>query len=162
MSRTLLLQNRQKLRRVNLRLLRTIADRALEWSSTSGSVDLGIYLVAEPEITRLNETFLKHAGSTDVISFNYSERESELIGEIFICVCEAIRQSKMFRTSWQSELVRYVVHGILHLKGFDDLRAAERRKMKDEENRLMRKLISEFDLAKLALSAPARRTKMRA
>jgi len=159
-SRTILLRNRQKVRGVNLHLLRAVVDRVLEWSSACDSVDLGIYLVGEAEITRLNEAFLRHAGPTDVISFDYSEKNSELIGEILVCVHEALRQSKTFRTSWQSELVRYVVHGILHLKGFDDLRAVARRKMKAEENRLIRRLAAEFDLSKLALSGRSRRTKL--
>jgi probable rRNA maturation factor len=63
-------------------------------------------------------------------------------GELFICVDEAIRQAKRFRTTWQSELMRYIVHGVLHLLGHDDHRAADRLKMKREENRLVRKLAS--------------------
>jgi probable rRNA maturation factor len=47
-------------------------------------------------------------------------------------------QARQFRTSWQSELVRYIIHGVLHLRGFDDIRPADRRKMKREENRLLR------------------------
>ena len=42
-----------------------------------------------------------------------------LHGEIFICVDEAIPQAKEFRTSWQSEIVRYIVHGVLHLLGHE-------------------------------------------
>ena len=59
-------------------------------------------------------------------------------------------QAKQFRTSWQSEVVRYAVHGVLHLLGHDDLRLAARRKMKREENRLVRRLAKEFPLARIA------------
>ena len=45
-----------------------------------------------------------------------------LHGEIFICVDEAIRQARRFGTIWQSEIVRYLIHGVLHLLGFDDSR----------------------------------------
>src|SRR5208283_2397274 len=131
----------------------------------------GINLVAVPEMARLNETFLRHEGSTDVITFDYTKNVGPasslshsktnkygdrrdacptLHGEIFICVDEAILQAKKFRTSWQSEVVRYLVHGVLHLLGYDDSRSAARRRMKREENRLWRGLSRRFSLAQLA------------
>jgi rRNA maturation RNase YbeY len=61
-------------------------------------------------------------------------RELKMHGELFICVDEAVLQAKKFKTSWQSEIVRYLVHGVLHLLGHDDFKPA-RRKMKREENR---------------------------
>ncbi len=104
------------------------------------SVELGISLVRAREMTLLNETFLKHEGSTDIITFDYQEPgtgsrkpELKLHGELFICVDEAILQAKRFRSTWQAEIVRYVVHGILHLLGHDDLKPALRRRMKREE-----------------------------
>jgi len=161
------LGNRQKVCCVNLRFLRKIIDSTLGDLISASDVDLGIYLVAASEITRLNETFLKHAGSTDVISFNYSEsphrasRSPALLhGEIFICVDEAVRQSKKFRTSWQNELTRYIVHGILHLLGYDDSNASQRRQMKREEDRVLRQLSRQFDLSKLALSRRKQGPKM--
>jgi len=106
--------------------------------------DLGIYLVGETEIRRLNERFLQHKGSTDVITFDYTDpaQPEFLRGEIFICADEAVAQSRRFRTTWQAELVRYLVHGVLHLSGYDDRRNTERRKMKREEDRLLQELSS--------------------
>ena len=49
--------------------------------------------------------------------------EPKIHGEMFICVDEAIVQAKKFKTNWQSEVVRYIIHGILHLLGHDDLNA---------------------------------------
>ena len=63
---------------------------------------------------------------------------------------EAIAQARRFRSTWQSELVRYLIHGILHLRGFDDLRHSDRRKMKREESRLLRLLARQFNFGKLA------------
>jgi probable rRNA maturation factor len=73
----------------------------------------------------------------------------EIHGELFICVDDAILQAKAFKTSWQSEVVRYIVHGVLHLLGHDDLKPALRRKMKREENRLVRLLAKRFLFAQL-------------
>ena len=72
-----------------------------------------------------------------------------LHGELFICVDVALAQAKEFKSSWQAEVVRYVVHGVLHLLGHDDLKPHLRRKMKREENRLVRRLSRRFSLAQL-------------
>jgi probable rRNA maturation factor len=138
---------------VDLKLLRHIVKALLNRLERDAFFDLGVYLVAAAEMTRLNEGFLKHKGETDVITFDYSEkgRLAPLHGEIFVCTDEALRQAYRFRTTWQSELVRYILHGVLHLQGFDDSRASARRAMKRQENHLLRRLSAEFDLSKLAL-----------
>jgi probable rRNA maturation factor len=69
-------------------------------------------------------------------------------------VDDAIAQAREFGSSWQSEVVRYVVHGILHLLGYDDLQPELRRKMKRAEHRLVRRLENRFALAQL--SPPAK------
>ena len=53
-----------------------------------------------------------------------------MAGEIFVCVPEALAQASRFGAAWQEELVRYIVHGVLHLRGYDDLQPVARRKMK--------------------------------
>jgi probable rRNA maturation factor len=159
----------QQTRKINLRLLKKIT-AALLAELEIKQAEIGICLVAAPEMTRLNETFLKHKGSTDVIAFDYgfgvppsggkfskkSDRTNRLKpelrtlhGEIYICVDEAVLQARKFGTSWQSEIVRYLVHGVLHLLGFDDSSAVARRKMKSEENRWLREITRRFPLSKL-------------
>jgi probable rRNA maturation factor len=65
-------------------------------------------------------------------------------------VDDAIAQAKQFGTSWQSEIVRYLVHGVLHLLGHDDSRPVAHRRMKREENRLLHELSGKFSLAQIA------------
>jgi probable rRNA maturation factor len=91
-----------------------------------------------------------HEGPTDVITFDYGENGTRnthhaLHGEIFICVDVALTQARKFRTTWQSEVVRYIVHALLHLCGYDDLKPAGQRVMKRCENQLVRKLTTRFD-----------------
>lgn len=157
MSLRLTIRNRQRTRAVDVALLRTVANALLAELIQVQAAELGILLVTAPEMTRVNETYLQHAGATDVITFDYSELGTpntvlsrRLHGEIFICVDEAIRQARSFHTTWQTELVRYITHGVLHLLGHDDHLAADRRKMKREENRLVRKLGERFALSRLA------------
>jgi len=147
--------SRQRARKINRRLLKQITT-ALLADLKIAQADLGLHLVAAPEMTRLNESFLRHAGPTDVITFDYStpgsrtlDPDPRLHGEILICVDEAVLQARKFGTSWQSEVVRYIVHGVLHLLGFDDAIRGARRKMKREENRRLRELSRLFPLSKL-------------
>ncbi len=153
-QRSLTLRNRQRRRRVNAPLLRRIVEALLEEVWPDGDLDLGVYLVAGAEITRLNETYLRHRGSTDVITFDYAERHkgypASLQGEIFVCVEEAVAQAARFRANWQSELVRYVVHGVLHLLDYDDLRSGPRRRMKAAEDALVDRLAARFNFRRLS------------
>jgi probable rRNA maturation factor len=153
---TIILLNRQRTRKINSRLLKQVTAELLEELKIE-QAELGINLVSASEMTLVNETFLKHKGSTDVITFDYQKSEVrsqkselKLHGELFICVAEAISQSKKLKTDWRSEVVRYIIHGVLHLIGFNDSRAKAKQKMKREENRLLRELSKEFSLAQIA------------
>jgi probable rRNA maturation factor len=163
---TIIIVNRQRARKINSRWLKKITE-ALLADLKIREAELGINLVAAREMTLINETFLQHEGSTDVITFDHSDsvgddvrslkkKKSEpphlgphncLYGEIFICVDEAVLQAGKFKTTWPSEIVRYLVHGVLHLLGHDDGHAAARRRMKREENRLLHELSKKFSLA---------------
>jgi probable rRNA maturation factor len=153
---------------VNAPLLRQIVQALLHETWPEGSLDLAIYLVSAPEITRLNETFLKHKGPTDVITFDYAETvgrasrlsnsearlpprgdkqdtcPTSLHGEIFVCLDEVVSQARRFHATWQSELVRYAVHGVLHLLGYNDQDRRARRRMKAAEDALVRRLARQF------------------
>jgi probable rRNA maturation factor len=139
------ISNRQRARKIDLRWLKKVTSATLLELKIENA-ELGIVLVGPKEMASLNEEFLGHEGATDVITFDYSSQQSavrgpRMHGEIFVCVAEAERQAKLFRTDWLSEVVRYVVHGILHLTGHDDLQPMARKKMKREENRLVRKIV---------------------
>jgi len=149
---SLSIRNRQKVCDLDSRLLRRIIQHALDSIESIDSHELCFHLVDAPEMARVNHQYLNHEGSTDVITFDHQEEadSDHLYGEIFICLADAVKQARQFRTSWQSELTRYAVHGILHLCGYDDLNDADRKEMKQVENRFLRKLSAEFNLSGLA------------
>ena len=148
-------RNRQRRCPVNVTELRRIGRFIYRDLIGAEHVDLGIYLVAAPEMTRLNGIYLRHDGSTDVITFDYSEpaanasKNACLHGEIFICMDEAVVQARQFRTSWEKELTRYFIHGLLHLCGYDDRRSSARGRMKREEDRLLQAVADKFALGRL-------------
>jgi len=158
----LLVCNRQSARRINLPLVRRLLRRLVEQGlaprgqrgaeETSGpGGQLAVHFIHAVEMARLNEQFLGHAGSTDVLTFNYQQGPAQdaWCGEIFVSVDDAVASAPRFRASWQLELARYLVHGVLHLRGYDDGRAAARREMKREENRVLKALSRGFDWSKL-------------
>lgn len=184
----LILRNRQQTQKIDLHFLRKIIRALLQELLQQNDYELGLHLIDAEEMASVNETFLQHGGSTDVITFNYAEERAamrpagsgkrgsprapasgthgstlaamselpQLHGELFISVDDAIAQAKEFRTTWPSELVRYLVHGILHLQGYDDVNSTVRKKMKREENRLLKELSRRFPLEKLGGSNVAR------
>jgi rRNA maturation RNase YbeY len=144
--------DRQKVRDFDRRLFRRIARALLEELLGRTQYELGVHLVGAREMATINETFLGHQGSTDVITFNHGDGDgAELLhGEIFICVDEALIQARRFRVSWQTEAARYLVHGLLHLEGLDDAQPRLRRAMKRRENNLLKELSRRFDLGRLS------------
>jgi probable rRNA maturation factor len=162
----LYVKNLQRSRPINPQHLCRIIRSLLRENLDRENYILAVYLVGDRRITELNETHLHHAGPTDVIAFDYTNnnpsspsppleeragerRPSLLIGDIFICVEEAIRQAAKYRTSWQSEVIRYIVHGLLHLCGHDDQTTPARKKMKLEESRILRALSIRFSFTRL-------------
>jgi probable rRNA maturation factor len=82
-------------------------------------------------MSELHLRFLKIAGPTDVITFQH--------GEIFVSVETARRAAREHRTSTPEEIQLYIVHGLLHLSGFDDKTKAEAREMQNVQRRIARR-----------------------
>lgn len=98
---------------------------------------LFINFIDSEKIKRINKEFLQHDYSTDVITFNYSENDDAVDGEIFISIDDAAEFAKKYKATLNLELNRLVIHGILHLRGFDDINKNDRLKMKKMENNLL-------------------------
>ena len=113
---------------------------------------LNINFVNAEYLLNLNKDYLNHDFNTDIITFNYTGSNNFLDGELFISVDEAIKNSMKFKVTIDSELIRLVIHGILHLLGYDDETKPEKKKMKVKENLLTelfdkeyKNLIIEYD-----------------
>jgi probable rRNA maturation factor len=100
-------------------------------------ISLDINFISGKAIQKVNKDFLKHDYSTDVITFNYSGNYKDLDGEILISVDDAETNSKKFGVSFDEEILRLVIHGILHLLGYNDINSNEKLEMKHLENKLL-------------------------
>jgi probable rRNA maturation factor len=101
--------------------------------------EISVAVVSDDEIHRVNREHLAHDFPTDVISFLYESDESprRIEGEIVVSADTAAREAPRHGWEARSELLLYVVHGLLHLSGFDDLSPAVKRVMRREERRMM-------------------------
>ena len=89
-----------------------------------------IWLISDRRMALLHRKFLGQSGPTDVMTFQH--------GEIFISVETARRHARAFGNSLMRELKLYIVHGLLHLHGFDDQAPSEAHKMKAAQERIFR------------------------
>ena len=130
--------NRQRQVRVDLPLLREFADRALsetlklprrKLGSLAELPEISVVMISDRRIGALHREFMNDPTPTDVITFQH--------GEIFISTDTAKRQARQFGTSFEHELRLYLVHGLLHLAGFDDQTLAGRREMKRVQERVV-------------------------
>ncbi len=99
-----------------------------------GQVDLA--LVASSEISGVNRRFLGHEGATDVISFDLSDKDVPgLCAQLVVCGDLAARQAKAHGLKPSHELMLYVIHGLLHLMGYEDtsIRGGARMHAREEE-----------------------------
>ena len=82
----------------------------------------------------LNKKFLDHNTLTDIITFDQSEDEDCLLADIYISTERIKENSKIFNTSFQNEVHRVMIHGLLHLIGFKDSTEDEKAIMRRKEN----------------------------
>jgi rRNA maturation RNase YbeY len=98
-----------------------------------------INFVTSDQIIQINKKFLNHSYSTDIITFDYSSKKDIIESEIYISADDADYNSKKYGVTFVEEILRLVIHGILHLLGYDDQTLVKRRKMKEIENILFQK-----------------------
>ena len=96
-----------------------------------------INFVSSKEMMIINRKYLNHNYSTDIITFDYSQSKKNIEGEIFISFEDAASNAKKYGVKLKEEILRLVIHGFLHLLGFDDQSFKEKAVMKRLENQLV-------------------------
>lgn len=94
--------------------------------------EISVLIVSDRRMATLHRRFMNVPGSTDVITFQH--------GEIFISAEMAVRNARRFATALIHELRLYIVHGLLHLSGFDDQTEAAARKMRAMQEKILAKV----------------------
>ncbi|HUQ19506.1 MAG TPA: rRNA maturation RNase YbeY [Gemmatimonadaceae bacterium] len=120
-----------KRKEISERTVRDLVARTLKAERVRDGL-ISVAFVGEPTISKMNREFLSHAGSTDVISFGFrrTDNKSPVIGDIYICPQVARRNAREAGVAIKEELARLVVHGTLHVLGYDHPDADDRAKSK--------------------------------
>lgn len=106
--------------------------------------ELSITFLTDPALARLHADYLDDPSTTDVITFEGDESMGHA-GDVCVSVDTALAYSKKHDIPFAEELLRYVIHGWLHLAGYDDLEPRKKRRMRAAEERAL-KLLRAADL----------------
>lgn len=116
------------------RLSTFLQETIRHWLPAVKKVDLTYIFCNDEYLLKINKEFLNHDTLTDIITFDMSEAENHLQGEIYISVERVAENASKFGVSYQQELHRVIFHGALHLCGFKDKKAADKEKMRQQED----------------------------
>ncbi len=110
-----------------------------------GKVQTSILLCSDAYIKKLNRKYRGVDASTDVLAFSmhedrFSKVHPEILGDVVISLETASRQAKRFRHSLDEEIVLLVIHGILHLVGYDHLKKKDKELMRKKEKQILKSL----------------------
>lgn len=107
--------------------------------------DIGYMFVDDEKILEVNNEYLGHDYYTDIITFDYDEDDT-ISGDLVISLDTVRTNAELFHKTYEDELERVIIHGILHLCGINDKGPGEREIMEDNENKalaLLRQLAAE-------------------
>lgn len=98
--------------------------------------DVNYILCSDAYLLDINRQYLNHDYYTDVISFDYCE-ENVISGDIFISVDTVADNAKEYGTTFENELERVMIHGVLHFVGYNDKSDEESKTMRAKENQYL-------------------------
>lgn len=130
--------------RINSRLVKIIVSYILSKQDMRSRASLEIVFLSDAQIRPLNKKYKGEDRPTDVLSFDLGDTN-----DIFISIDKARENSKIFGTTFQEELTLYVIHGILHLSGYDDETKKDRAGMEKRQKEILSDLCKREDLSKV-------------
>ena len=95
--------------------------------------DITFVFCDDNHLHKINKEFLDHDTYTDIITFDYSVG-NEIISEIYVSTDRVEENAKKYKQTFENEIHRVMIHGVLHLCGYNDKLAKERKIMRDKEN----------------------------
>ena len=126
---------------IDEKFLEKVAKEVLEGEGKD-KFDLSIALIGPGKMRKLNKRYLGKNRVTDILAFGQTSRykvkdlrsKTQDLGEIVICLREVKKNAKKFKSSFEKELARVLIHGILHLLGYDhEKNEKEAEKMEEKE-----------------------------
>ena len=95
--------------------------------------NISFFIITDNELSKINKEFLSHTTLTDIITFNYS-KDKALLCEIYISSERVLENAKIFSVTPEKEMLRVMIHGILHCCGYNDKSVNQKSAMTKQEN----------------------------
>ena len=99
--------------------------------------ELNYIFCSDEYLLKINQQYLNHDTYTDIITFDNSEKEGWVVGDIFISVDRVKENALILKTVERDELHRVIAHGVLHLLGYADKDKTAKAQMTDKENQYL-------------------------
>lgn len=96
--------------------------------------ELSYVFTSDESLLEINQSYLNHDTFTDIITFDYSEEEDVVNGEIIISVDRVKENAEKYEVDFKHELARVMIHGVIHLLGYDDKTPNQKTIMRKKEN----------------------------
>ena len=97
-------------------------------------ISLNYIFCSDEYLKQINTEYLGHKTYTDIVTFNFNPSKGKIEGEIYISVDRVRDNSKTFKSDFQTEMHRVIIHGVLHLIGFNDKNKREKTLMREKED----------------------------
>lgn len=131
--------NRQRVLKIDRLLIRRAVRHVLQDHGITEAL-LSVAVVDDPTIARLHGMYLSDPDPTDVLSFVLDKSGHRLEGEVVVSAQTAAAVARRYKATPEMELLRYVIHGTLHLVGYRDRTKLQRARMRAQERRYLRSL----------------------
>lgn len=96
--------------------------------------ELNFIFCTDEELYQINVQYLNHQTYTDIITFDNTDQQGSIEGDIYISIDRVRDNATSLNVSFESELRRVIIHGVLHLLGYKDKNAAQKREMRKKED----------------------------
>jgi probable rRNA maturation factor len=142
-----LIDNRQSRQKIALKKIKQTVQVILDALDYPNG-EISILIVDDPQIEDLNQQYLNRQGPTNVIAFamregEFSDVSPHLLGDVVISIDTAAREAQMAATSMEQRFNELLVHGILHLMGYDHETSADDARVMEDKNKEILALLSE-------------------
>ena len=112
-------------------------------SKKINNAEISIILTDKEYLSKLKKEYFKVDQYTDVIAFNLEDENEDIDGEIYISIDNVLDNSKIFNTTFSNEFSRVLIHGVLHLMGYNDDNESNIKKMRALEDKYLLNLSEE-------------------
>jgi probable rRNA maturation factor len=136
------IRNLQKTIPINPKKIKEIILEILSGESAASCGQINVCFVSDKEIRKLNWKYLGQNTATDVLAFDLSDKKNEIIADIFVSTEKAVANAKLFKSTPFSENHLYVIHGLLHILGYNDSTEKETLAMRQKEKKYLSRINS--------------------